>query len=88
MIKKYLSKPVVIEAMQWDGTFDGMVPIANWSEHRVFLDAHEPLLIINTPEGTMSGSKGVWIIKGTIGEFYPCKDEVFRKKYELVEGEG
>lgn len=29
-------------------------------------------------------STGDWIIRGTEGELYPCRDEVLRKKYEEV----
>ena len=37
---------------------------------------------IETLEGTMTASAGDWIIQGVEGEFYPCKDEIFRKTYE------
>ena len=29
-------------------------------------------------------STGDWIIKGVQGEFYPCRDDVFRETYEAV----
>lgn len=28
---------------------------------------------------------GQWIIKGNKGEFYPCDDEIFRMKYEVID---
>jgi hypothetical protein len=37
---------------------------------------------ITTLEGVMSASVGDYIIRGTVGEFYPCKPGVFRAKYE------
>lgn len=40
---------------------------------------------IDTLEGNMVADIGDWIIKGTQGEFYPCKDSVFRTKYSPVE---
>jgi hypothetical protein len=30
---------------------------------------------------------GDWIIKGVKGEFYPCKDDVFRETYQPINGE-
>jgi hypothetical protein len=42
-------------------------------------------LLISTPEGVMTGSVGDWIIRGVNGEFYPCKPDIFKKTYELVE---
>ncbi len=41
--------------------------------------------IVKTLEGDMLASKGDWLIKGIEGELYPCKDSVFRKKYEPVD---
>jgi len=95
---KYRKKPVVIEAMQWDGSAEGATPIVNWilegpltaSYHEHLLDgsiiAHpDPFLRINTLEGVMIASTGDFIIKGVKGEFYPCKPGIFAKTYELEE---
>ena len=45
------------------------------------------ILGINIPtlEGLMVGIEGDWIIKGIKGEIYPCKDDIFKATYELVE---
>ena len=32
-------------------------------------------------------SDGDWIIKGVAGEFYPCRDDIFRQTYEEAEDE-
>ena len=40
---------------------------------------------IETLEGVMVGDPGDWLITGVNGEQYPCKDDVFKKTYELVE---
>ena len=37
---------------------------------------------IKTLEGDMNISKGDYIIKGIKGEFYPCKEDIFKKTYE------
>lgn len=41
-------------------------------------------LIIGTLEGTMRASAGDYIIRGTRGEIYPCKPDVFATKYEKL----
>lgn len=41
-------------------------------------------LTIATLEGDMVAGPGWWIIRGTAGEFYPCRDDVFQTKYEKV----
>ena len=82
MIKQYRKKPVVIEAVQWDG--------ANKSEVQTFVgkhlceDAFRHRLIIPTLEGDHIASKGDYIIKGVHGECYPCKPDIFQKTYEEV----
>lgn len=42
-------------------------------------------IYIYTLEGTMRADVGDWIIRGTRGEFYPCKPDVFAHKYEILE---
>lgn len=36
---------------------------------------------IRTLEGDMKGEIGDWLIRGINGEFYPCKDDIFKKTY-------
>lgn len=38
-------------------------------------------LLIGTLEGTMRASPGDYIVRGTRGELYPCKPDVFATKY-------
>src|SRR5690606_38680753 len=97
---RYRKKPVEIDAVQWDGTADGATRIIDWilasgatatytcsnpdrcAEH----DGDTPHSIaIRTLEGTMSADLGDWIIKGVAGEFYPCRDDIFRATYEAVD---
>lgn len=40
---------------------------------------------IKTSVGDMPASEGDYIIKGTSGEFYPCKPDIFKATYEEVE---
>lgn len=81
---KYRKKPVVIEAVQFDGTdesCDWLLPqLRDGSISRSFNKLH-----IKTLEGTMAADVGDWIIKGVNGEFYPCKPDIFEKTYEVAE---
>ncbi|MEZ0396825.1 MAG: hypothetical protein ABWK53_10410 [Anaerolineales bacterium] len=45
-------------------------------------------VVISTPEGEMIGNPGDWLITGVNGEQYPCKNEIFRKTYEIAEEAG
>lgn len=89
---KYRKKPVVIEAMQWDGSMGKMETInARWPDLRTTcLDTHKPSRTvrrwhIGTLEGQHIVSIGDYIIKGVKGEFYPCKPDVFELTYEAAE---
>jgi hypothetical protein len=90
----YRKKPVVIEAMNWDGSWDSMVTIkARWPEMRTTrLNSHTPsrkvlAWSIGTLEGPHEVSPGDYIIKGVKGEFYPCKSEIFHLTYESAEAQ-
>ena len=40
---------------------------------------------INTLEGVMHANAGDYIITGVNGEQYPCKPDIFKKTYEIIE---
>lgn len=42
-------------------------------------------LLIATREGSMKADLGDWIIRGVMGEFYPCKPDIFAATYEPAE---
>ena len=79
---KFRKRPVVVEAMQFDGTIGSASDIMRWSGCVVaVIDGR---LVVPTLEGDMTASTGDWIIKGIAGEFYPCKPEIFAELYEEV----
>ena len=45
---------------------------------------HQPTLFICTLEGEMKARVNDFIIKGVDGEFYPCRQDIFEKTYEIV----
>lgn len=83
MIKKYRKKPVVIEAIQWNGS--NAFEIWNDFEDIPIRLKEEGTLLISTLEGDHIASIGDYIIKGIKGELYPCKPDIFEETYEEVE---
>lgn len=79
MANRYRTKPCEIEAVQWTG--ENILEIREFAHPNVRFQKH---LFINTLEGRMKANIGDYIIKGLRGEFYPCKPDVFEKKYELI----
>jgi len=41
-------------------------------------------IFLPTLEGTMEARHNDWIIKGLVGEFYPCKPDAFAAGFEAV----
>ena len=84
---KFRKKPIVIEAVQFDGSWESLVAarkafpdlVASW-------DSRHNTLSITTLEGRMSAQADDWIIKGIQSEYYPCKPDIFEETYEAVDG--
>lgn len=97
MTAQFRKKPVVIEAMQWDGTTAKATRVIDWvlanggtaRFHAEYTDnggASLPAYVsIDTLEGSMAAVAGDWVIRGVKGEFYPCKPDIFSATYDLVD---
>ena len=83
-VRRYRKKPVMIEALHYDGSF----PLDWLGFHdSVSKVPGEEAIEINTLEGVMRADIGDWIIKGVAGEFYPCKPAIFEQTYEAARDE-
>lgn len=87
---KYRKKPVVIEAVQFNGR--NSADIHEFCGDKVREPVGKDYLEIKTLEGIHIASPGDYIIKGINGEFYPCKPDIFEKttwenyKMKLLKG--
>ena len=84
---RFKTRPVEIEAMQFTGGFSVDEMGVEWGDEFAKVaryNDHMNTLLIQTLEGVHIASIGDWIIKGTLGEFYPCKQKAFENKYELA----
>lgn len=90
---RYKTKPVEIEAIRWTG--QNLEEIKQFVGDSLEYDIWDAIwetgmgrphiyMKIRTLEGVMNASVGDYIIKGLRGEFYPCKPDVFEKKYEVI----
>lgn len=84
----FRKKPLVVIAIQL--TADNALDITEWSGGAAVGLVHVGTgeyfgVTISTPEGEMRAEVGDWIIKGVMGEFYPCKADIFSATYEAVE---
>lgn len=82
---KYKNKPVVIEAVKWNG--DKISEVTDWISKALdkgVIMRFGNEVKIHTLEGIMTASSGDYIIKGINGEIYPCKPDIFDKTYDIV----
>lgn len=85
-MSKYRKKPVVIEAILWNGGRDAWLAIEKLAGNRIVTsNLQDQTITIATLEGNMKVSKGDYVIQGVRGEIYPCKPDIFEATYETVE---
>ena len=80
----YKKIPVAVKAIMWDG--NNIVELCDefpGFNERYFFDMNGDLTI-TTLEGNMIARVGDYIVRGVDGEFYPCKNDIFLKTYEMV----
>lgn len=81
---KYRKKPIVIDAIKWDGgnvlEFIDSFPE---SRHMIQIETADEITI-KTLEGNMTLMRGDYLIRGIKGEYYPCKADIFEMSYEPV----
>ena len=93
---KYRKKPVVIEAIKFEYTKEGIVILETFLGNDLLCVRKERHLgaigeaIIKTLEdgkdndGRHVATEGDYIIRGIKGEHYPCKPDIFKQTYEIV----
>ncbi len=86
---KFRKKPVVIEAVLYDGTRQSLAEVMAFTKElglKRTVDVDEPgiVLKIETIEGTLTAAPGDYIIRDDVGEFYPCIPSIFAATYDPV----
>lgn len=86
---KYKQKPVVIDAVQWDGELDTQLIIESWIGAGIGPDHGRDgvPIAIQRNDGvrrTSCAVMGDWILCGTRGEVWQLPDDLFRVLYEPV----
>lgn len=85
---RYRKKPVVVEAVKFDGTnYREVLEFIYPDMTETGLSGAEKMklpIVIETLEGDMNVSIGDYVIRGVQGEFYPCKPDIFEATYEVI----
>jgi len=89
---KFRKKPVVIDAIQY--RYPNMDQVAEFAGEKFHVRLGDKApnggrqLIISTLEDGVNGEAkhvadpGDWIIRGVVGEVYPCKPDIFAATYD------
>lgn len=100
-ISRYRSKPVEIEAIQWDGTEEtanainvwidrvredrGWEPLGTGGFRFSTLDGHFSEVYNHSHDDWNRVNVGDWVARGTKDEFYPIDPETFALRYDPVD---
>lgn len=80
MIKKYVKKPIPVEAVQFTG--DNLEELQEFAGNDVYMQ--DGYVFVHTIEGDMKmvNQTGDYLVKGIRGEFYFCEKAIFEESYE------
>lgn len=85
---KYRKKPVEVDAFRYgiDSTPKWFYKAMKQGKATCFGEMAQPgsFIEIHTLEGEMKANVGDYIIRGVVGELYPCKADIFWGTYEVV----
>lgn len=89
-VKRYRTKPMEVEAIQWTGENKDEVEAfvtGALIDFLMKLNARIPIAVyIHTSKGYMIARHGDYIVKLADDDYYSCKPDVFKQKYEEIEG--
>lgn len=79
---KYVKKPVVVEAFQF-----GVDEFPDWfiRKHGFYIFSDTTYGEIITSEDVTRFYKGDYIIREINGKAYPCKEDIFKATYDVLE---
>ena len=80
MVKRYVKKPIPVEAVQYDG--NNFKELYDFADNNVY--CQDGWVYVHTLEGDMKmkNKVGDYLVKGIQGEFYFCEKNIFEKTYE------
>lgn len=89
MVKRYTKKPIhVFEAIRFErGSWGCIVVFTGGKAHSITSPAVAEVkttCFIDSPAGTLVATEGDYIVKDVMGNFYPCKPDLFERTFQEV----
>lgn len=90
--RKYMSHPQVVSAMQFLGKDSAteIIRMTTGIREEKGVDGQGnlvPILIVQVYDSEVQAALGDWIIIDPAGVPYPCKPDIFEKKYVYADGQ-
>lgn len=82
---RWQARPVTIEAMQYTPEDRDLVELWMTQQGCTWWRDNVDVVRVLTPQGSKPVQEGEWLVRGTVGEWYPVADQVFRLKYRSTE---
>jgi hypothetical protein len=81
-------KPTIVDAVKWDGSTGTLLRLLDLGltayRYEPTVGDATDTLVISTGEGDRPALPGDYVIKGTQGEFYPIRPDVYEACYEVL----
>lgn len=91
IVGKFRRKPLVVEAVQWDGTPGRAKEIADWvnglsgDAQYIAVDELIDSISVRTIHGDYAFVRDLdWLVRGPAGDFWPVNPAVFEQSYTSV----
>jgi len=87
---KHRKKPVIVKALVFTDEPARLIEFSKFINGKTdwlkisYEDRENPQMTIDNSKGAMQASIGDYVVKGSNGEFYPVKADVFKETYEQV----
>lgn len=86
----YRQKPITIQALRLhevtpDQVKSFMEGLERGKDYSIKLVPDGLVVRVHAIYGNMSATPGDWITKNTLGQFYPCKNDLFEASFETAE---
>jgi len=81
-LKRYVKKPVVVRAFQWDGETIPDEALDGYNVIGRLQVSDDGILMVKTLEGTVVARPGDYVCFGDHGDVWPVRKDIFEDTYE------
>ena len=83
--RKFKKKPVVVDAVKWDGSDGALGVVCKWQgDRKVTVDIESRAIVLESPgeEPTLTATLGDWVVYDSAGFLFVLPTENFLARYD------